>query len=221
VLFDLRGRGRRRTIQGVYLGLAILMGAGLVLFGVGTGVGGGGLLNGIGGSGSSGSAKQVISQDEKNALKQTQQQPGSPQAWAALVQARYDSAGQEGNFDSNTGTFSAAGKKELASGAQAWQQYLKLTKKPDPNVANLVATRTARGGDFATSAAAWEIVTAANPSTAKFFECLAAASYAAKETRKGDLATAKALSLTPKAQQFPVKQALTQAKSKPSAQTQC
>ena len=33
MLFDLRGRGRRRTIQVIYLGLAVLMGGGLVLFG--------------------------------------------------------------------------------------------------------------------------------------------------------------------------------------------
>ena len=43
--FDLRSRGRRRTVQSVYLGFAMLMGGGLVLSGVGTGSGVGGLLN--------------------------------------------------------------------------------------------------------------------------------------------------------------------------------
>ena len=32
MLFDLRGRGRRRVVQVVYLGLALLLGGGLVLF---------------------------------------------------------------------------------------------------------------------------------------------------------------------------------------------
>ena len=32
MLFDLRGRGRRRTVQAVYLSLALLLGGGLVLF---------------------------------------------------------------------------------------------------------------------------------------------------------------------------------------------
>ena len=41
MLFDLRGRGRRRFVQGIYLGLAILMGGGLILFGVGAGTNGG------------------------------------------------------------------------------------------------------------------------------------------------------------------------------------
>ena len=35
MLFDLRGRGRRRTVQVIYLTLALLLGGGLVLFGIG------------------------------------------------------------------------------------------------------------------------------------------------------------------------------------------
>ena len=45
MLFDLRSRGRRRTVQAVYLGLALLMGGGLVLFGVGAGNGNGGIAS--------------------------------------------------------------------------------------------------------------------------------------------------------------------------------
>ena len=37
MLFDLRGRGRRRTVKVVYITLAFLMGGGLVLFGIGGG----------------------------------------------------------------------------------------------------------------------------------------------------------------------------------------
>ena len=60
MLFDLRSRGRRRTVQATYLGLALLMGGGLVLFGVGTGGGGGGLLNAFGG-GSTGACVSSMS----------------------------------------------------------------------------------------------------------------------------------------------------------------
>jgi hypothetical protein len=49
MLFDLRGRGRRRTVQVIYLSLAILMGGGLVLFGIG-GATSGGLVDAITGS---------------------------------------------------------------------------------------------------------------------------------------------------------------------------
>ena len=72
MLFDLRSRGRRRTVQGVYLGLAVLMFLGLVLFGVGAGNGIGGLLNAFTGQGSSSAQKQVVSQQEKDALRATQ-----------------------------------------------------------------------------------------------------------------------------------------------------
>jgi hypothetical protein len=41
MLFDLRGAGRRTTIKIVYLSLAVLMGGGLVLFGIGGDVSGG------------------------------------------------------------------------------------------------------------------------------------------------------------------------------------
>ena len=45
MLFDLRGRGRRTTVRVVYMGLALLLGIGLVGFGIGGGFGGGGILN--------------------------------------------------------------------------------------------------------------------------------------------------------------------------------
>ena len=88
MLFDLRSRGRRRTVQAVYLGLAVLMGGGLVLFGVGAGNGFGGILNAFTGGGSSGAQTQVVSQAEKNALAQTKLHPSDPAGWAALVQAK-------------------------------------------------------------------------------------------------------------------------------------
>ena len=47
MLFDLRGRGRRRTVQVIYLGLALIFLLGFVGFGVGVGGGGGGLINAL------------------------------------------------------------------------------------------------------------------------------------------------------------------------------
>ena len=220
MLFDLRGRGRRRTVQGVYLDLALLMGAGLVLFGVGAGNGFGGLLNAFSGSGS-GNQKSVVSAQEKAALKQIKVNPNNSAAWAALVQARWTSAGQGNSFNSTTGQFTTAGKKELSSATQAWQRYLTLTKKPDPNLAVLAARAYAAQGDYAGEAGAWEIEAGANPTEAKGYECLAASAYAAKQTRKGDLATAKAITLVPKAQRGLLKTQIQQAKTNPQVAQQC
>src|SRR5512142_1652340 len=106
MLFDLRSRGRRRTVQAVYLGLALLMGGGLVLFGVGAGNGIGGILNAFTGNGSGSSQKQVVSQQEKQALAAVKANPNDAAAWGQLVLARWTSATTTGsNFDQNTGTF--------------------------------------------------------------------------------------------------------------------
>src|SRR6202012_1597305 len=139
MLFDLRSRGRRRTVQAVYLGLAVLMGGGLVLFGVGAGNGLGGLLNAFNGGGSSSGQKSVVSAQEKAAIKQTQLNPNNPQAWASLLQARWTSAGQGSNFNSSTGQYTKSGLNELGLATQAWQKYLKLSKTPDPDLAVLAA----------------------------------------------------------------------------------
>ena len=70
-------------------------------------------------------------------------------------------------------------------------------------------------------ASAWDVETLADPTAAKGFECLAVSAYAAGQTRKGDLASTKALSLVPKAQQALLKQAINQAKTQPSVAQQC
>ena len=112
MLFDLRGRGRRRTVQTVYLGLALLMGGGLVLFGVGAGNGFGGILNAFTGNGSGSAQKQVVSQQEKAALAAVKARPNDPAAWGQLVSARWTSATTQGtNFDPTTGTFTASGRR--------------------------------------------------------------------------------------------------------------
>jgi hypothetical protein len=220
MLFDLRSRGRRRTVQVVYLGLAILIGGGLVLFGVGAGNGLGGLLNAFNGGGSSGQ-KSVVSQQEQQAIKATQQNPNSAAAWANLVQARWTSAGQGANFNSSTGQFTKSGLTELKLATQDWQRYLSLTKNPDPNLAVLAARAYAGQQNYAGAASAWDIETLADPSAVKGFECLAVSAYAAGQTRKGDLASAKALSLVPKAQQALLKNQLQSAKTQPSVAQQC
>jgi hypothetical protein len=221
MLFDLRSRGRRRTVQAVYLMLAILLGGGLVLFGVGAGNGLGGLLNAFGGGGSSSGQKAVVSQQEEQAIRATQQDPSSAAAWANLVQARWTSAGQGSNFNSATGQFTKSGINELTLATQDWQKYLSLTKNPDPNLAVLAARAYAGTGNYAGEASAWDLETLADPTAVKGFECLAASAYAAGQTRKGDLAQAKALTLVPKAQQTLLKNQLQQAKTNPSVAQQC
>ncbi len=197
-------------MQGVYLGLALLMGGGLILFGVGTGSGVGGLLNAFTGNSSS-SNKPAISQAEKTALRQTQLEPNNPGAWKALVQARYESAGQ--NQNPNTGEYTAAGITELKGAAQAWLRYVQLTNTPDWTLAVLVAQVYRQLNSPKNETSAWQIVTRANPNVATYYEDLAGSAWSAKETDLAQLAANKAISLTPKTQQAQMKATLNQLKS--------
>ncbi len=208
-------------MQVVYLGLALLIGGGLVLFGVGTGSGNGGLLNAFTGNGSGNAQNQALSSQEKAALKQTRQTPTNPAAWHALVAARWENASTGSNFDTATNSFTANGKRELMAATQAWQRYLQLTKTPDPNLAILAARAYGNLGNYASEANAWEIQAAATPNSVHGYECLAASAYAAQQTRKGDLALAKALSLTPKASQKTVKSEIQAAKTTPTIAQSC
>jgi hypothetical protein len=208
MLFDLRARGRRRTVQAVYLGLAVLIGGGLVLFGVGTGSGFGGLLNAFT-SGNSNSGGQGVSQAEKAALHQTRLHPSSPQAWVQLFNARV-AAGDQGCSGMNC---TPAARKKLEQAGVAWQRYTRLVKQPDPIVARTAATSYEAIGNFKQATAAWMAVTQANPNNPSDFELLARDAYQAKETRIGDLAAQRALSLVPKSQRKQLQKQLQALKS--------
>src|SRR5579884_2013345 len=210
MLFDLRSRGRRRTVQVIYLGLAVLIGGGLILFGVGTGTGGGGLLNGLGGNGSNSGQTQAVDQATKSALKATRERPSDPAAWSQLVQAYFSAAGSGTDYNSSTGTYTAAGKRDLTLATQAWQRYTQLTQSPTPDLSILAARAYGQLGQYKQQSAAWEDFVTAQPKAAKGYVCLAVSSYAAKQNRKGDLAAAKALKMVPKLQRLTLKQTFQQ-----------
>jgi hypothetical protein len=213
MLFDLRSRGRRTTVRGVYLFLAVLMGGGLILFGVGTGTGGGGLLNAFSNSGG-GNSGAVHSAAVKNALRQTRLHPSDPSVWSALVSAEWGEAGQQ--------TSSKNADVDLQGATNAWQRYLQLTGGKDPSgVAILAARAYGLLGDYAGEASAWEVYAAATPTAVKGYECLAAAAYAAKQNRKGDLALNKALSMIPKLNRALLRSQVQAAKTQPTVAAQC
>jgi len=205
MLFDLQSRGRRTAVKIIYLGLAVLMGGGLLLFGVGTGSGIGGFLDVFRGNGQSTSSQ--VSSAETSAARQVRLHPQDPRAWYALAYARVQTAGLGKNYDQTLnqgqGGFTASGRQKLVSASSAWQHYLKLDPQ-NPNVvlARQMATAYSQIGldQPANAASAMEIVTAAQPSYAGY-ATLAQYAYLANEMRKGDLAAAKAVSLAPSAQQ--------------------
>jgi len=200
MLFDLQSRGRRTAVKIIYLGLAVLMGGGLLLFGIGTGTGQGGFFDIFSNNGKG--ATSQISSAETSAARKVRLHPNDPRAWYALAYARYLSAPYDNTLNSGNGGFTSTGRAKLSQASAAWQHYLKLEPHPSATLAHLMANAYSQTGlnQPASAASAMEIVTGSQPSYANY-ATLAEYAYLANEMRKGDLAAAKAVSLAPSAQQ--------------------
>jgi hypothetical protein len=202
MLFDLRGRGRRRTVQAIYLGLALLIGGGLVGFGMGSSTSGG-IVDAVLGDGSSGdSATKTLDKRVARALASAHKTPRDPKVWAELARLRYQRAGVDG-LAADELTYTAEGKQKLALAAQAWERHLALDPaKPDARVARLMVQvyGTSAINEPSKAVRAMEVVTAAEePPSSNLYAQLAQLAYAAHENRTGDLAAGRAIDLAPKA----------------------
>jgi hypothetical protein len=215
MLFDLRGRGRRRTVQVLYVGLALLMGGGLVLFGVGGGFGGTGILDSL--SGREGSNAASFSGEIKKYQKLTRRQPGNAAAWEGLTKAQLHEAGGEA-YVAN-GKLTGKGRELFAATARAWEHYLALNPpKPSLELAKLMAQRifASEGLDEPAAAVqALQIVVAAEPKSGAFYGQLALNAYRAHNVRVGDLATRRAVALAPANERTRVKRELEAVKKNP------
>jgi hypothetical protein len=214
MLFDLRGSGRKRVVKGIYATLAVLMGSGLVLFGIG-GATSGGLLDVFtgGGSGGGGGGSDLQAKQEKQAERRVRLNPSDAGAWGTLTRLHFQRATQGDNYNQATGEFKSGGVRELQQAATAWKQYVRLEKTPDPTLAAFVVQAYLRTGfkPPPEGVQAAEIVAGKQPSAQTFFN-FAVLSYSAGQTRKGDLAAAKALEKTPAADRPSVKSQLDQIK---------
>src|SRR4051812_32411796 len=215
MLFDLRARGRRRAIKVIYLFLAVLMGGGLVFFGIG-GSTSGGLFDAFKSNSSGSSGNGALEKQVEKAEKQVQTQPRNERAWIVLTRAQYQVANVGANFDQNAGAFTAKGKQALAKVERSWDRYLALDpKKPDATLASLMVQALGPSGlnRLPKAVAAQEYVIDARPPSAGLYTNLAVLAYAAGQSRKGDLAAGKAVELAPKDQKSLLKEQLQQAKT--------
>lgn len=192
MLFDLRARGRRRTIQVIYLGLAILMGGGLVLFGIGGEVQGG-LFDAFKEDAEGGDVSEQL-QERLDALEQrVARDPQDAAALAELARARFQAA----EIDPATGAFTDEGRVQLRRAEQAWDRYLALDPpEPDADVAAVMAQALGPDGlgELEKAVNALQIVAEERP-TAPIYAQLAALAYQAGNDRAADLAREKALDL--------------------------
>jgi hypothetical protein len=216
MLFDLRGRGRRRTVQVIYLSLAILMGGGLVLFGIGGGTNGG-LFDAIGGSGSGGTSIDAVFKKRLDTYeKRLQANPRDQAALIGVTKLHFGNASTGENYNQAQQAYTAKGLQELRLASASWERYLALDPpKPDTGTANVMTQAYGPGGlkEFDKAVSSLEIVIASRKETANLYAQLAILAAGAKQDRKSTLAEKKALDLTPKAQRKELKSAIDLQKS--------
>jgi hypothetical protein len=217
MLFDLRGRGRRRTVQIIYLGLALIFLLGFVGFGVGVGGGGGGLINALtenNGSNSASFAARVAS-----AQKRVKREPKNPKAWANLVEAQLHQVSEEGYSDPTTGQFTGKGKQLLAQLSSSWNTYLTLEPhNPSTTLAHRMLPVYEETGlnKPAEEVAVLQILLPTDPHSVRLYAALAESAYKAHNVSQGDLAAEKTLSLSPASERKRIKQYLEAIKKNPS-----
>ena len=211
MLFDLRSPGRRNVIKVVYVTLALLMGGGLVLFGIGGEVSGG-VVDAITGSGGGGGGADRFREREERALAAAGADARDAAAWGELARARFQLASVGDNFDAQTSTLTASGKAKLRQATEAWDTHVELTNRPDDRLAATMAQAYVELGEPAKAAAAQEIITEARPKAGSFAQ-LAVYAYAAGQTRRGDLARDRALELTDRDQRDELRTQLEQARA--------
>jgi hypothetical protein len=197
MLFDLRGR-RRRAVQATYLLLALLMGGGLVLFGIGGDVSGG-LFDAFGGRDNGGNDPN--SQLEKRIDRQEKRLRTSPQneaVLADLVRLNYQMAVTESQ--GGAATVPASGKDDLRRAGGYWERYVKATDgEPDPELARTaLLIYDATGLNQPDKAKDAVQIIAADRNDAQTYLLLVRYAAVAKDTRTADLAGQKAVDLAPK-----------------------
>jgi hypothetical protein len=221
MLFDLKGK-RRRVVQGTYLMLAILLGAGLVLFGIGSSTNGG-LGDLFGGGGGSNKGNDVVQKKIDSAQKQLQVNPKNVTALGDVIRGHYQLASAKA--DPNTGVFSKDARDDLQQAADTWQRYLATKpKKIDvglgrvmvqaySGLAQLSSGSQATATHFWSGASEASELIAGQQQNAPNYIALVQYATLAGQSSKADLAGQKAISLAPKAQRKAVQQQVNQAKA--------
>jgi hypothetical protein len=207
MLFDLRGR-RRRAVQVTYLMLAVLMGGGLVLFGVGSDVSGG-LLDVFKGGSGGGSDNSQLEKRIDRAKEQLAASPNSEQTLADLVRLNYQLAVSQ--TPSGSTQIAEDGKDDLRKAGVYWDRYVGVVEdEPDADLARVALLVFDEGGlnqpDKAKEAAR---VIAADANDTQTYLLLVRYAAAAKDKRTASLAAQKAVDLAPENQR---KQVARQAK---------
>jgi hypothetical protein len=225
MLFDLRARGRRRTVQIVYLGLALIFLVSFVGLGIGGGFGSGGIFNAF--TENKGSSSANFAARVAAAQKHVQLHPTDSAAWAGLAEAQLHQASEPEYFQAATSSgeteaYTAKGKVLLAKVADSWNTYLKLqAHHPSSELAlKMVNVFSETGLDQpAAEMRALQIVIAGTAPSVRLYSALAESAYKAGNLKVGDEASRKTVSLTPASERKRVKKYLAELRKYPYSHT--
>ena len=183
----------------MYLCLALLMGGGLVFFGIG-GATNGGLFDAL--KGGSGTVDTKAYEKKVTKLKRAVAlSPKDPVKLAALVRAQAQQANVVG-YDQNTNGYTAKGIVLLTAAAASWQKYLDLKPaKPDDGVAGLMVNAYGPAGlnESRGVVQALQAKIAGRGGNAALYSQLAELAYVDGNVRQSVIAEKRALALAPKA----------------------
>jgi len=217
VLFDLRGR-RRRAVQATYLMLAVLMGGGLVLFGIGGDVSGG-LFDAFSDRSGSGNGNSAIQDRIDKQEERLAKNPDNEALLQSLVRDYYGLATSQ--QQSGATAFPEDAKDDLRKAAVYWERYVDtVSENPSANTA-LFALRVYDVGALnrpAQAQKAAQIIAAKQNDAASYLQVVSYAALAG-DKRTADLAAQKAIDLAPKGQKKAV-EAQAEVLKKPKQQQQ-
>lgn len=213
MLFDLQGK-RRRVVQATYLMLAVLLGGGLVFFGIGSDASGG-LFDvfGSGNGGSSNSGNQLIEERIERNEERVKANPADEAARKALARDYYSLAasqpvGQDGRVPEE-------GQDELRKAAANYEAYVESDpERPDASLA-LTALQIYDPNALNRPTEAQEAAALRARVLDDTESYIALVQYAALagDMRTADLAGQKAVDLAPRKQRKAVRAAVQQAKA--------
>ena len=217
MLFDLKGR-RRRVVQATYLTLAVLMGGGLVFFGIGGDVSGG-LFDAFSErSGNQSNVDETFKERRDQAQEQLRVNPRDEDAWKALVRANFQLASSQ--LPQGALSYPEDARDELQASARAWERYLALDPDPlDESLARLMLQTYGQGAlnqsDKLVDTA--ELIARSDPTSLNYVLLTQYAALAG-DNRTADLAGRKAIDLAPRDQRSTVREQVEQAKAQAALQ---
>jgi hypothetical protein len=216
MLFDLRGR-RRRVVQVTYLMLALLLGGGLVLFGIGGSVSGG-LVDAFKGGGGGSSTDSALEDRVDKAEERLAANPQNAAILQNLIRDYYSLATSQ--RESGTIGFPDDAKDDLRKAGAYWQRYTQaVTGEPSAEAARYALqvydVAALNRPKEAQKAAA--ILAQDSNDVASYLRLVSYAALAG-DKRTADLAAKKAVDLAPKDQRKQVKQQAEALKKPPEQQ---